>query len=512
MPSVRPPVLSGTWYPGDAGQLTATVNRFLAASTHATPPAGQPVIGVVPHAGYVYSGETAGALYGLLAGSRYDQVFILAPSHRQPVSRIALPAAAAFATPCGEVAVAGDIVATLAAEPEFELNDAAHASEHAVEIQLPFLQQLFDRDLRIVPLLVPSLTPDRRRSAAASLAPWCDGRSLFIVSTDFTHYGEAYGYVPFSDNIPERLQELDGGAVDAILARDATRLLEHGDNTGLTMCGIHATALALSLPLAEDGDATLVAYSRSGDRDHDYSLSVSYAALLLTQPVSVEAADSDAQVPANTAVGNDQPATGDQLTPAERQFLLQLARQVLTATATGEPPPTSDQFAAAAGFSLTPALTEKRGAFVTLTSDGKLRGCIGFIEGISSLAEAVANNAVSAAKCDPRFSPVRPKELPAIQVEISALTPLREVAGPDDIVIGRHGVVISKGPAHSVFLPQVAPEQGWDRDTTLTHLALKAGLPPDGWRAGAQFRVFEAEVFGEESADDFRKDAAEDTE
>jgi len=489
MPSVRPPVLSGTWYPGDAAQLTAIVQRFLAESSHATPPTGRPVIGVVPHAGYVYSGETAGALYGLLAGSRYDQVFILAPSHRQPVSRIALPTTAAFATPCGQVNVAVDIAATLAAEPEFELDEAAHASEHAVEIQLPFLQQLYGDDLSIVPLLVPSLTPERRRSAAASLAPWCDGRSLFIVSTDFTHYGEAYGYVPFSDDIPEKLRELDGGAVDAILARDATRLLEHGDTTGLTMCGIHATALALSLPLEAGGDSSLVAYSRSGDRDRDYSLSVSYAALLLSQSAPVETTDDDS------------PATDDELTAAEKQFLLQLARQVVSATAAGQPPLTCHRFAAANDFSLTPALTEKRGAFVTLTSDGKLRGCIGFIEGISSLVEAVVNNAVSAAKRDPRFSPVRPEELAAIQIEISALTPLREVTGPDDIVIGRHGVVLSKGPAHSVFLPQVAPEQGWDRDTTLTHLALKAGLPPDGWREGARFQVFEAEIFGEGSLD-----------
>ena len=183
------------------------------------------------------------------------------------------------------------------------------------------------------------------------------------------------------------------------------------------------------------------------------------------------------------------------LTADEQRFLRSLARLAVQAAVKGERPPDAHALAAAAGLPLEPRLTARRGAFVTLTSGGRLRGCIGYIEGVKPLIDAVADNGRSAAVRDPRFPAVTPEELDDLDLEISALTPLVEVAGPDDIVIGRHGVCLAKGGRQAVFLPQVAPVQGWDRDTTLTQLALKAGLGPDGWRQGAEFRVFEAHVF-----------------
>ena len=100
----------------------------------------------------------------------------------------------------------------------------------------------------------------------------------------------------------------------------------------------------------------------------------------------------------------------------------------------------------------------------------------------------------TAAVSDPRFPVVREDELPGLEIEISALTPLREVAGTEDIEVGRHGILLIKGTRRAVFLPQVATEQGWDLATTLDHLALKAGLPADAWREGCRFEVFEAEI------------------
>lgn len=489
MKRLRPPVLSGTWYPGDPHLLTKTVRKYLEGADPASRPVGRPVLAVVPHAGYAYSGPTAGRLYGLLAGESYDQVFILAPSHRTRLSRIALPRAEAFATPSGEVPVATDTVAALAAAPDYAVDNNAHAAEHAIEIQLPFLQHVFGSRLRIVPLLVPSLTPEQRQAAATALAPWCDGRSLFVVSTDFTHYGAAYGYLPFQERIPEQLHQLDQGAIDRILAHDPEGLLQHRERTGITMCGIDAAALALTAPLARGGDDMLIDYSRSGDRDGDYSLSVSYASILLYQPAGGMEGEAN--------VEEDVEAAGS-LTADERRLLLILARRVVEAAAANEKPPTPEQVAQDLGCVLTPVLQESRGAFVTLTLAGKLRGCIGYIEGIKPLGEAVADNAFAAARRDPRFPPVAYDEVAAICLEVSALTPLRTVSGPAEIVAGRHGIVLQKGPAKSVFLPQVATEQGWDLETTLSQLALKAGLPPDGWREGAEFQVFEAEVFAEE--------------
>ena len=190
---------------------------------------------------------------------------------------------------------------------------------------------------------------------------------------------------------------------------------------------------------------------------------------------------------------------GDQvLTDPERKFLRDVARLAMEAAAHGQPGPDPAklaELAATAGVDPEPRLSSHRGAFVTLTVGGQLRGCIGYIEGFKPLMEAVADNGRSAAVRDPRFAPVSPAELPQIQLEISALTTLEPVAGPTDIVIGRHGVLLAKEGHRAVFLPQVALEQGWDRDTTLTHLALKAGLDPDAWRRGAELQVFEADVF-----------------
>jgi AmmeMemoRadiSam system protein A len=135
---------------------------------------------------------------------------------------------------------------------------------------------------------------------------------------------------------------------------------------------------------------------------------------------------------------------------------------------------------------------------VTLKKAGDLRGCIGHIEAVEPLWQDIRDNAVAAALYDRRFTPVQAAELASLELEVSILTPLTAVAGPAGFEVGRHGVVLSQSGRRAVFLPQVAPEQGWDRDTTLNHLARKAGLLEDAWRQpGARFEVFEAQVFGE---------------
>ena len=141
----------------------------------------------------------------------------------------------------------------------------------------------------------------------------------------------------------------------------------------------------------------------------------------------------------------------------------------------------------------------KMGAFVTLNDriTGVLRGCIGEILPMRPLVEAVAARAVDAALRDPRFSPVQERELASLRVEVSALTPPKRVASWREIVLGRDGMTLEKIGRFAVFLPQVAPEQGWDLPTTLSYLSQKAGLASDAWRDGATFETFQAEVFHE---------------
>ena len=136
-------------------------------------------------------------------------------------------------------------------------------------------------------------------------------------------------------------------------------------------------------------------------------------------------------------------------------------------------------------------------AFVTLTKKGRLRGCIGYTEAVAPLFKVVQECAVAAATEDPRFPPVSSNELPSLRVEISVLTPLVPIR-PEEVEVGRHGLMVAHGRMRGLLLPQVPVELGWDRETFLDQTCVKAGLPPSAWRHGATLRSFTAEVFGEE--------------
>jgi AmmeMemoRadiSam system protein A len=180
----------------------------------------------------------------------------------------------------------------------------------------------------------------------------------------------------------------------------------------------------------------------------------------------------------------------DLLHDEQKNFLLALARDSISAAVTGGKPvkiATED-----------PVLRAKRGAFVTLSSHGQLRGCIGYPLPYKPLAEAVAEMAVAAATQDYRFPPVEASELSGLEIEISVLTLPRPVQDARDIVVGRHGIIISKGSRKGLLLPQVPVEYGWDRETYLRHGCLKAGLPENEWKKGVTIEVFEAQVFGGE--------------
>lgn len=141
---------------------------------------------------------------------------------------------------------------------------------------------------------------------------------------------------------------------------------------------------------------------------------------------------------------------------------------------------------------------EKRACFVTLHKGRNLRGCIGHILPVEELWKSIRSNAISAAINDHRFPPVAASELPGLDLDVSVLTLPRDIPDYTHFKAGPHGVLMELKGRRAVFLPQVAPEQGWDEAVTLTHLSMKAGLPPDAWRdPAARFQVFEAQVFAE---------------
>ncbi|MDO9693987.1 MAG: AmmeMemoRadiSam system protein B [Candidatus Latescibacteria bacterium] len=289
--AVRPSALAGSWYPGSPQALRKLAAGLLAGAEPERLPAGRPVVLMVPHAGYAYSGRVAGRGWGLLRDlvSGYRRIVILAPNHHAALSRISTPRWDAYATPLGEVALDRDACEHVAHNASFTRDTHAHVREHAEEIQLPLLQALTAAPPPIVPLLVPRLSRALRYVAAEALAPWCDGSTLFVISTDLTHYGSVFGYIPFRDSVPDRLRELDQGVLDAVLAWDAEALLEYGRRTGITMCGLEAAALVMSLPWPQRPRAAVIDYARSADRDGDYTLSVSYAAAVACLPPVVAA-------------------------------------------------------------------------------------------------------------------------------------------------------------------------------------------------------------------------------
>lgn len=177
------------------------------------------------------------------------------------------------------------------------------------------------------------------------------------------------------------------------------------------------------------------------------------------------------------------------LTTDEQRSLLRLARETLSARLAGGPPPQPVRLKDPNAHS---------GAFVTLLVNGELRGCIGYPGAREALDELVAQCAIASATEDPRFPSVEGGDLPAVDVEISVLTPIVAVKDVSEIEVGRDGLVIEQGVRRGLLLPQVASEYRWDRERFLDHTCLKAGLPANAWKAGARIFKFQAQVFSEE--------------
>ena len=472
--------LAGAWYPGTEREIRAMAETWEKASAHdeAAAPARPNVI-VLPHAGWAYSGETAWRAVRAVRGGAFRRVVVLAPSHRVWIeNRLVAPESDAVSTPLGTIPIDRDWLDRLALIAPVVRNDRIHAGEHSAQIEFPLLQLALTKPFSIVPLVVGSFDPDQRGMCVRALASLMDAETLLVVSSDFTHYGADFSYVPYGakggEEVRRRVAAVDGEACARIAAGDADGFCAVVKRTGATICGHVPIELALR---AFPAGSSLVRlrYATSGDAEGDFTRFVCYAAMV-------------------GAVAWPAPAVGT-LGAEDRAFLLKIAREAVEhAVRTGRPLP-AKHFAADA-----PAATRaKMGAFVTLTrkADGSLRGCIGEILPMRPLVEAVTARAADSALEDPRFEPVAPDELAGLRVEVSALSPPAPVASWRDIVLGRDGMTLEKNRRFAVFLPQVAPEQGWDLATTLAHLSLKAGLTADAWRSGASFETFRAEVFHE---------------
>ena len=494
--NIYPAQFAGSWYSGDP----RTLKRELRAWLDAVPPAGRAPVcaAIVPHAGYAWSGAVAAHALRALEGRAVSRVLIMGPTHRVPLrNRISVADAAAYRTPLGDLPADTDLAGRLRRYPVFTGADRAQPGEHSVELQLPWIVETLGGKTPVLTLVCGPLDDHAVHEAAEALRAELDAGAVVIVSSDFTHYGEDFDYVPFRDDVPKRLEALDLGAFERICAHDPAGFQRYVADTGATICGAAPLAV-LAAMLSPEHTVHRRAYDQSGRKTNDWTTSVSYLAATIEgrwdpKPAG-RAAHRRSAGEDEAGPDADEDADALRLDETDRAALIRLARGAIEAyfeTRRRSPPH-------AQGITMTPGLRREAGVFVTLRKDGDLRGCIGEIIPSRSVAEAVVDQALNAAFRDPRFEPLQPEEFAQIRIEISVFQAPHEVKSAAEFIPGTHGILLTVGRRSAVFLPQVATEQGWDRETTLSHLSMKAGLGADAWKdPEARFAVFEAVVFGE---------------
>jgi AmmeMemoRadiSam system protein B/AmmeMemoRadiSam system protein A len=430
MAAVRPAAVAGLFYPGSERARAAEVDELLGGVEQATPRLRFPKALIVPHAGYVYSGQVAARAYDELAAARglVRRVVMLGPVHRVPVRGLAVPGAAAFATPLGSVRLDSEALRAVRDMPQIVQSDAAHALEHSLEVQLPFLQKVLG-DFSLVPFAVGMASVEEVAGVLERL--WGGAETLIVISSDLSHYH------PY-----EQARQIDRSTVTRI-AGFATDL-DHEEACGATpLNGFLALARKKGLFIK------LLAACNSGDTAGGKGQVVGYSAFAFYERAEISPDEAG-------------------------KTLLSIARDAIEA----------ELFKTPVHEKTDSWLAQSGATFVTLTRDGALRGCIGSLEALRSLAVDVADNARGAAFRDPRFRALTAAEWPQCRVEVSLLStpkPLRFADGADlldQIRVGEDGLILEADDKRGTFLPQVW-EGIADKGVFLNELVRKAGLPPD---------------------------------
>jgi hypothetical protein len=476
---IRPPTVAGQFYPADPAALRAAIEGFLRDALPPRPDA--PAALVVPHAGYIYSGQIAADAYRQAAGAGIDTVIILGTNHTNgSFRRVSVFDGDGYRTPLGVARVDRALAAALVTEGGAVFDSTLHAREHSVEVQVPFVQHLFP-NAAIVPVVVGAPDPESCRRFGRALAAQAVGRRVLIVaSSDLSHYPERR----VAAEVDRRtLQAIAGMRADELASME--REAAASEARGVSTCACGEGPIRVAIEAARSLGAlrgTVISYANSGDMPiGDPGRVVGYGAVAFSRGTAGVDAAALSPVRADPAGALD---------AADKRILLRLARETITRFLRTETVPLPRGGSA--------KLLRESGAFVTLKSRGELRGCIGRIQAEGPLIRLIGMLALDSAFRDSRFKPVTADELKHLEIEVSVLTPLSSVPGPEAIQPGRDGVVLRLGARSAVFLPQVAAEQGWDRAEMLDQLAQKAGLSPGAWRdRRATFLTFRADVFDE---------------
>jgi len=430
MNKVRTPAVAGTFYPQKRDELMLLVYSYL--NKHKEKLGEKPKALVVPHAGYVFSGTTAAAAYKQLLPfkTEYRRIVIIGAAHRTAITGVVVPNAEYFSTPLGSTRLATGFINRVVASGIARYDDNAHKYEHSLEVQLPFIQTIFE-DVEIVPALMGDLSLEQ--SVQFLHAVWGEPDTLIIISSDLSHYHNA-ATAQFIDGNTERKVALGDPAVGAEQA-----------------CAAMPLNALLYLAQVKDLRSTIVHYGHSGQHSGDNDRVVGYLAAAFS-------ANSDPEYQLGAV-------------------LLRVARAAIGSRWREVP---------ALLFPDRPRLGEPGATFVTLTKNDNLRGCIGSLQAHRPLFEDVQKNAVSAAFNDPRFPPLTQNELEQINIEVSLLSASEPLQFSSETELLQQlrpnvdGVIFRYRNCASTFLPQVW-EQLPTAELFIQHLKQKAGLAANFW-------------------------------
>ncbi len=465
---VKPAAVAGSWYPEDAGELDALLERLLLSAPQSGGDAAEGAVRVIisPHAGYRHSGAIAAAGFSAVQHRQVRRVIVLGPAHYGDFEGLSIPTVNAYRTPLGVIELDTDAAAQLRRHALVGEHPAAHAREHSIELQLPFLQKVLAPGWKLLPVLVGRMNDGDYPRAADLLRALADERTLVVVSTDFTHYGPAFEYAPFPafGRPVGHIRELDMGAYRQIAALSYRGFLDYRRDTGITICGYRPLAILLAM-LPESATLTLRGYAIGHNSAARAVHSVSYLSAIVRAPSSLAEAF------------HSRDAEGGWISRAGLESLHEMASRAV------EQAVLPSAVNSAALHSLTgnlPAeVRQPFGLFVTLWRRGELHGCRGHVANGQPLFRlAIRNGFNAAALYDRRSSPLHAEELPQLDIEISVLSPLQHIQSLQEWVNGQHGLYLSANGRHALYLPQVSTLAGWDTEQTLSHLCDKAGLTP----------------------------------
>lgn len=476
---MREPAVAGQFYPGSPNGLKAELQRLFAKPERQEPQKKTLAV-ISPHAGYVYSGSVAAmAFMQVDPDKQYDNIFVIGSSHRYTFDGAAVFTRGHYKTPLGIVPVNLKLSHELmTVNSLFTDRSDVQNYEHSLEVQLPFLQYRLKKPFQIVPIVIATQSASTCRNIAHALQSYLTPDNLFVISTDFSHYPDY-----------ENACRVDRMTAESIVANDPDILLKsldknvHAGVPGLSTCLCGWTSVLTLLYMTEKNQGIryrIIKYKNSGDAVgiENKSRVVGYYAITIEQTENVK------------------PVSGvrtDQFLDAEdKSTMLSLARNAISSKLI------PGQQSVSENLTLSHALMQKAGLFISLYKQGKLRGCIGRFTPDLPLHKLIQEIAVASALRDHRFHPVTASEIPELKIEISVLTPLVKIESIDEIELGRHGIYIKSGSQTGTYLPQVALNTGWTKLEFLEHCSAdKAGIGRNGWKE-AEIFIYEALIIKEE--------------